>query len=183
MPTSAHVRSSRGVPPFVAAPLRGALLLGAALLAAAVTHAAEPVAPPNGARQQSTVVVPTAMKAAYENWGYAPAIVTRDGTIYVSGVVSGLHGTGSYEERYAAGFERALDAIGRVLKEAGASLDDVVDITTYHTDLARQLDTAVKVRMKKMNPPHPAWTAVGTSALAMPDGQTEIRVIAKRREP
>ena len=59
---------------------------------------------------------------------------------------------------------------------------DVVDITTYHTDIARQLDTAIEVRKKKMNPPHPAWTAIGTTALAVPDGQTEIRVIAKLPE-
>lgn len=158
------------------------LLAAVALLASTSVQAAEPAAAPGGARQQSKVIVPGMMKGAYDNWGYAPAIVTRDGTIYVSGIVSGLHGTGSYEERYAAGFERALDMIDRVLKEAGASLDDVVDITTYHTDIARQLDTAIKVRMKKMNPPHPAWTAIGTTGLAVPDGQTEIRVIAKLPE-
>jgi hypothetical protein len=30
-----------------------------------------------------------------------------------------------------------------------------------------------------MRPPHPAWTAVGTTALASPDGVTEVRVTAK----
>jgi enamine deaminase RidA (YjgF/YER057c/UK114 family) len=155
--------------------------LAAIALGAAVAVSGPALA--DGARQQSRVVVPAFMKQAYEGWGYAPAVVTRDGTIYVSGVVVGLQGTGTYEERYAAGFERALDTIDRVLKEAGASLDDVVDITSFHTDLARQLDTAVKVRMKNMNAPHPAWTAVGTTALAVPDGVTEIRVIAKLRAP
>jgi enamine deaminase RidA (YjgF/YER057c/UK114 family) len=159
--------------------LTAVALLGAAgLLAAAPSQAAEANAPA-GARQQSTVVVPEPARKAYEEWGYAPAIVTRDGTVYVSGVVVGLSGTGTYAERYAAGFERALQAIDQVLKQAGASLDDVVDITSYHTDIARQLDTAIKVRMKTMNPPHPAWTAVGTTGLAVPEGVTEIRVIAK----
>ncbi len=181
MSTDARATVRRSTRP----PRAVALLAHIALLAASAAHAAEPAATSGGARQQSQVVVPATMKGAYESWGYAPAIVARDGTIYVSGVVAGLHGTGTYEERYAAGFERALDTIGRVLAEAGASLDDVVDITSYHTDIARQLETAVKVRMKKMNPPHPAWTAVGTTGLAVPDGVTEIRVIAKRpaREP
>jgi hypothetical protein len=33
--------------------------------------------------------------------------------------------------------------------------------------------------MEVMCPPHPSWTAVGTTALAAPDGVTEIRVVAK----
>lgn len=131
----------------------------------------------DGGRQEAEVIVPEDRRSSYENWGYAPAIKVGD-TIYVSGVVSGLVGEGSYEERYARGFRRALEHIESVLKEAGASLDDVIDITSFHTDLQRQLEVAVKVRMEVMSPPHPAWTAVGTTALATPDGQTEIRVIA-----
>lgn len=163
--------------------LRHALLL--LVIASGAASAADPGPGPaasDGARQQSTVVVPSWMKQAYDGYGYAPAIVTRDGTIYVSGVIVALRGTGTYEERYAAGFERALGVIERVLTEAGASLDDVVEITSFHTDLQRQLTTATKARMAKMNPPHPAWTAVGTTALADPDGVTEIRVTAKRRD-
>ena len=131
----------------------------------------------DGGRQSAQVIVPEEMKSAYENWGYAPAIKVGN-TIYVSGVVSRLEGEGSYEERYARGFKSALEWIEKVLNEAGASLDDVVDITSFHTDLQRQLDTAVTARMEMMSLPHPAWTAVGTTALASPDGETEIRVVA-----
>lgn len=130
-----------------------------------------------GGRQKAEVVVPEEARASYENWGYAPAVKVGN-TIYVSGVVSMLEGEGTYEERYARGFKTALDWIEKVLNEAGASLDDVVDITSFHTDLQRQLEVAVKVRMEAMALPHPAWTAVGTTALASPDGVTEIRVIA-----
>jgi hypothetical protein len=31
---------------------------------------------------------------------------------------------------------------------------------------------------KAMSPPHPAWAAVGTTALATADGVTEIKVVA-----
>lgn len=130
-----------------------------------------------GSRQAAEVIVPEDRQASYDTWGYAPAIRAGD-TIYVSGVVSGLVGEGSYEERYARGFRRALEHIDAVLKEAGASLDDVIDITTFHTDLQRQLEVAVRVRMEVMSPPHPAWTAVGTTALATADGVTEIKVVA-----
>jgi enamine deaminase RidA (YjgF/YER057c/UK114 family) len=130
-----------------------------------------------GGRQEAEIIVPEEAKAAYENWGYAPAVKVGK-TIYVSGVVSLLEGEGSYEERYARGFRTALNWIEKVLNEGGASLDDVVDITSFHTDLQRQLEIAVKVRMEAMSPPHPAWTAVGTTALATPDGVTEIKVVA-----
>ena len=130
-----------------------------------------------GSRQQAQIIVPEEAKSSYENWGYAPAVKVGN-TIYVSGVVSRLEGEGSYEERYARGFKTALGWIEKVLNEAGASLDDVVDIASFHTDLQRQLDVAIKVRMEAMSLPHPAWTAVGTSALATPDGVTEIKVVA-----
>jgi enamine deaminase RidA (YjgF/YER057c/UK114 family) len=130
-----------------------------------------------GARQDAEIIVPAAAQQSYESWGFAPAIKVGN-TIYVSGVISGLDGEGTYEERYARGFVRALKRIEEVLAAAGADLDDIVEFTTFHTDLQRQLETAVKVRMENMNPPHPAWTAVGTTALASPDGMTEIKVIA-----
>jgi enamine deaminase RidA (YjgF/YER057c/UK114 family) len=149
-----------------------------AVLAAAPSAPGEDK-PREGARQQSRIVVPESTRAIYESWGFAPAVVARDGTIYVSGAVVRLDGEGSYEERYAAGFKKAIRRIEEVLAAAGASLDDVLDITSYHTDLARQLQAAVKARKEVMPPPHPAWTAVGTTALAVPDGVTEIRVIAK----
>jgi enamine deaminase RidA (YjgF/YER057c/UK114 family) len=130
-----------------------------------------------GARQDAEIIVPAAAQQTYESWGFAPAIKVGN-TIYVSGVISGLDGEGTDEERYARGFVRALKRIEEVLAAAGADLDDIVEFTTFHTDLQRQLETAVKVRMENMNPPHPAWTAVGTTALASPDGMTEIKVIA-----
>ncbi|MGF1606171.1 MAG: Rid family hydrolase [Rhodothalassiaceae bacterium] len=141
------------------------------------------VAQADGARQRAQVIVPDDARQTYETYGYAPAIKTEDGTIYVSGVIVGLTGEGSYEARYAAGFRQALEHIGSVLAEAGASLDDVVDITTYHTDLARQIGAAVQTRMEMMAKPHPSWTAVGTTGLAVPEGVTEIRVIAKAPPP
>ncbi len=132
-----------------------------------------------GSRQSAEIIVPESHRWAYDSWGFAAAVV-EDDVVYVSGVVSFLEGEGSYEERYARGFRHALAEIDSILREANASLDDVVDITTFHTDLARQIQTAVAVRMEVMNEPHPAWTAVGTTALAVPDGVTEIKVIAHR---
>ena len=153
--------------------LSGAFLLAGLI---AVFAPSSPVGA-EGSRQKAEIIVPDEARSSYESWGYAPAVKVGN-TIYVSGVVSRLEGEGSYEERYARGFRTALDWIEKILSEAGASLDDVVDITSFHTDLQRQLEVAVKVRMEAMSPPHPSWTAVGTTALATPDGMTEIKVVA-----
>ena len=131
----------------------------------------------DGSRQTAEIIVPADSKQLYESWGFAPAVKIDD-VIYVSGVIVVLEGDGSYEERYANGFRSALEQIEGVLSEAGADLDDVIEITTFHTDLQRQLQTAVAIRMQEMKPPHPAWTAVGTTALAIAEGVTEIKVIA-----
>jgi len=130
-----------------------------------------------GARQNAEIIVPERSQHTYDTWAFAPA-VKIDGVIYVSGVISGLEGEGTYEERYGRGFISALKRIESILVEAGASMDDIVEFTTFHTDIARQLETAVNVRKENMIPPHPAWTAVGTSGLASPTGMTEIKVIA-----
>ncbi len=133
----------------------------------------------DGGRQKAEIIIPEGWRQTYDNWGFAPAVRTEDGTIYVSGVVASLRGEGSYEEQYAEGFRAALETIANILETGGASMDDVVQLMTFHTDLARQVDTAVRVRKEMMNPPHPAWTAVGTTALVPPLGVTEIQVVAK----
>ncbi len=159
--------------------MRKVMTLGLAICVASFSLTSTRVAA-EGARQEATIIVPESSERSYESWGYAPAVAYGD-VIYVSGVVSFLEGEGSYEERYARGFETALMQIDAILKEAGSSLDDVLDITTFHTDLQRQILPAVKRRMESMSMPHPAWTAVGTTALATPDGVTEIKVVAHRK--
>jgi len=58
----------------------------AAALAFLVPHAVRTEDKPrDGARQQSRIIVPNdRAKSIYDTWGFAPAIVARDGTIYVS---------------------------------------------------------------------------------------------------
>jgi enamine deaminase RidA (YjgF/YER057c/UK114 family) len=64
--------------------------------------------------------------------GFADAIVTGD-TIYLSGVVAGVR---EGETDLQVGYTRAFERIGDILKKAGASWDDVAEITSFHTDPA-----------------------------------------------
>ena len=53
-----------------------------------------------------------------------------------------------------------------------------MDVTTFHTDPAKQLETVVAVRELVIgDPPYPNWTAVGVKCLAGFD--FEIKVIAR----
>jgi len=139
--------------------------------------AALPTAAHAGSRQQATVLLsedPGDRKFQQE-WGYADAVITGD-TVYLSGVVAGLR-PGETDLKLA--YERSFARIGEILKRSGASWDDVVDITTYHTDLTSQMPAIVAVKNKYIVAPPPAWTAIGVSRLIPGNGITEIKMVAK----
>lgn len=130
-----------------------------------------------GARQEATVVMPENPEARrfLEEWGFSDAIVTGD-TVYLSGVVVGMRGD---DPDLQAAYARAFERIGVTLKRAGASWDDVVDITSYHTDLTTQMPAIVAVKNRYVKAPFPAWTAIGVSRLIPDRGLTEIKLVAK----
>jgi enamine deaminase RidA (YjgF/YER057c/UK114 family) len=65
-----------------------------------------------------------------------------------------------------------------VLAAAGCSFDDVVDVTSFHTDPEAQFETMLAVRAEEIGaPPYPSWTAVGVNWLAGFD--FEIKVIVR----
>jgi len=132
-----------------------------------------------GARQDAkTFMAPDPGLAKIEaEWGFSDAIVTGD-TIYLSGVVAGVR-DGETDLRIA--YTRAFERIGETLKKAGASWDDVVDITSFHTDLTTQMPAMVAVKNGYIKAPFPAWTAIQVSRLIPPSGITEIKIIAKKR--
>lgn len=129
------------------------------------------------------VLMPTdpAALAQQTEHGYADAVIIGD-TIYLSGVIAApMPGDQGLEPVY----DRAFAAIGKTLARAGAGWADVVDITTFHTDLANQIMACSKVKSRYVKAPFPAWTAIGISSLFEPTGITEIKVVAHRpsRQP
>lgn len=130
-----------------------------------------------GARQDAKILMtpdPNALKWQQEI-GYADAVVTGD-TIYLSGVVASLK---EGETDLHPAYERAFQTLGDILLRAGASWDDVVEITSFHTDLTTQMPVMIEVKKRFIKEPHPAWTAIGVSRLIPARGLTEIRLIAK----
>src|SRR5262249_9416648 len=69
-----------------------------------------------------------------------------------------------------------------VLAAAGCTFEDVVDVTSFHTDPASQFEAFLAVRDAELGaPPYPNWTAVGVNWLAGFD--FAIKVVARIPTP
>ena len=123
-----------------------------------------------------SVVFPAGRQALYEHHRYSPA-VRADGFLFVSGQV-GSREDGSPEPDFEAQVRLAFANLQATLQAAGCTLDDIVDVTTFHTDPERQFDTVLAVKNEVFPAaPYPNWTALGVTWLAGFD--FEIKVIAR----
>lgn len=121
-------------------------------------------------------VFPANRHALYEAHGYSAAIRSQD-LVFVSGQV-GSREDGSPEPEFARQVERAFDNLKATLKAAGCTFDDIVDVTTFHTDPENQFETIMDVKNRIFSEaPYPNWTAIGVNWLA--GFEFEIKVIAR----
>lgn len=152
--------------------MRLALLLALPLVAVPLTAAGAQ------ARQQGTVLMSEneQIRRFQEEWGFSDAVVVGD-TIYLSGIVAGLR---EGDTDLQGAYDRVYRQIGEILRRAGASWDDVVDITSYHTDITAQMEAIVAVHRRYVRAPFPAWTAIDVDRLIPERGITEIKIVARR---
>ena len=122
-------------------------------------------------------IVPAGMEAVYQKIRYAPAVKVGN-TVYVSGQIGRDAEMKLVEDREAQ-IVQAFENLKSVLEAAGASLSDVVDLTTFHTDM-RDLPLFMDVRDRYLTAhPLPAWTAVGAHMLGGTAGYiVEIKAVA-----
>ncbi|AWZ20932.1 hypothetical protein RTM1035_04295 [Roseovarius sp. TM1035] len=121
-------------------------------------------------------IFPENRHALYEAHGYSAAVRSGD-HLFVSGQVGSLP-DGSPEPNFAKQVNLAFRNLDAVLTAAGASFDDIIDVTTFHTDPDTQFDAIMPVKNRYFPAaPHPTWTAVGVNWLAGFD--FEIKVIAR----
>lgn len=157
------------MPRALAVPTRTALALVA--LAFSLT-----AAPARAGGVDREIHVPAGWEGAYE-LGYAPVIRVGD-MVIVSGVPAG--GDGTYEDKIRRMYQR----VGDLLEAAGATFDDVVELTTFHLEPAdspafrAEFDEYMPIHREFFGDHRPAWTAVGTTALLSPTAVVEMRVIA-----
>lgn len=121
-------------------------------------------------------IFPANRHALYEAHGYSAAIRSGD-LLFVSGQV-GSREDGSPEPDFQSQVQRAFDNLGAVLEAAGCTFDDIIDVTTFHTDPENQFGAIMAVKQQVFSErPYPNWTAVGVTWLAGFD--FEIKVIAR----
>ncbi len=125
---------------------------------------------------QRQAIFPAERHALYEQHKYSAAIQSGD-LLFVSGQV-GSRADGTPEPDFERQVQLAFDNLENVLKAAGCTFQDVVDVTSFHTDPQTQFETFMAVREKNLGEaPYPNWTAVGVNWLAGFD--VEIKVIAR----
>lgn len=89
------------------------------------------------------VVFPPGRQALYERNHYSPA-VRSNGFLFVSGQI-GSREDGSPEPELEAQVRRAFDNLNAILKAAGCTFDDVVDVTVFIVDPESNFETIWKL--------------------------------------
>ena len=127
-----------------------------------------------GTKRQS--INPGATRALYDALHFSQA--TRvENTIWVSGQV-GIDAAMKPAKGMEAQARLAFQGLRSVLEAAGASLADVVELMTFHTDLRGEMQAFAAVKDDYFPDRYPSWTAVGVTQLALPELCVEIRAVA-----
>lgn len=134
-----------------------------------------------------TPVIPAVWQERSDSFEYSPAV--RAGDLLF---VAGQTGDDDYvaipdpEAQFVAAFE----ALGGILREAGCDFADVVELMTFHTStiepenpeepcaLFDHFGVFCEVKNRYIKGPFPTWTAVGTTALALPGLFVEVKATA-----
>lgn len=98
--------------------------------------------------------------------------------LYLSGQASidesgNIVGSGDFD----AQVKQTVRNVEKVLKAGGSSLDKVVKVNIYLTDM-KHFPKIMELREKYFTPPYPADTIVEVQALALPELMIEIEAIA-----
>jgi enamine deaminase RidA (YjgF/YER057c/UK114 family) len=124
-------------------------------------------------------VVPESGKSAYKHFHFSQAV--KSGSLLVCSGQIGTNPDHSVPESAEDEFRKAWQSVEEVLKEAGLGFEDIIEYTSYHVNLGKNMKAFMKVRDEVLSEPWPAWTAIGISELFIPGARVEIRVIAQLR--
>ena len=112
----------------------------------------------------------------FKKFGYSPAVRAGD-FLYVAGQI-GLNPDGSMPANDEGQIVNAFDRLKIVLEEAGASLDDIVELVSYHVGLQNHLGKFVEIKGRYIREPFPTWTSLEIAGLARPGLIIELKAVA-----
>lgn len=122
-------------------------------------------------------IIPPEVARAAEQLHMSPGIVSGD-HIFLTGTTGSLP-DGTMPQSAEEQFRSAFAKIGFVLGHAGADMDAIVDMTSYHVGLRDHFDLFDSIRRALFVPPYPAWTAIEAGGLRRVGAVVEIKVIAR----
>lgn len=138
---------------------------------------------------KTAIIATERMKRGWYDGAYhfSPAVRAGD-FLFLSGVVAGVRGedTPIGREAFKQELRRGFTTLQTILKAAGADTNNIVKITSFHVfdsplltvDKHDQVRAMAEVKGEFIEEPHPAWTAVGTTALLPDRGLVEIDIVA-----
>jgi len=121
-------------------------------------------------------LAPPGWEGSYHGLHYSPVVKLGDRVI-VSGIPASQ---GTDDEEKIRWMFAQLKAH---LAQAGATLDDVVELQSFHVakdhaEFQRRMEPVLKVHREVFTEHYPAWTAVGTTALFSEGAPMELRAEA-----
>lgn len=122
-------------------------------------------------------IIPDWMKPIYDSFHFAPAVIDGD-NLRCSGMI-GLRPDLSVPDDPTAQFTLAFQNLRGLLDEVGLTFADLTEMNTYHVGLQAHMQAFMAVKDTFVEPPYPAWTAVGITELAVPGALVEIQVTAR----
>ncbi|OGP66957.1 MAG: hypothetical protein A2031_03655 [Deltaproteobacteria bacterium RBG_19FT_COMBO_43_11] len=125
--------------------------------------------------KQKILINPKGTEAVYSAMQFSQAVRSGD-TVWISGQV-GMDDKWQIGKGIEAQARLAFQNLQNIIREAGGSLDDIVELTTFHKSMAGFKDFS-KVKSEFFSKDYPAWTAVGVTELVLPDLLVEIRATA-----
>ena len=112
----------------------------------------------------------------FEKFSYSATVRAGD-FVYVAGQI-GLNPDGSMPSDDETQIVNAFDRLKIVLEAAGCSLDDLVELVSYHVGLQKHLGRFVEIKNRYIRAPFPTWTILEIAGLARPGLVIEIKAVA-----
>jgi enamine deaminase RidA (YjgF/YER057c/UK114 family) len=122
------------------------------------------------------VFIPEGMEELCATYHHAPAMRVGN-LVWTSGQV-GMSDNGQIPDTVTEQAELAFQNLQRVLECAGATMDDVVELQTFHVGLPNGSAEFRAVKDRYFPNTTPAWTGLGVSFVALPGVLLEVKAVA-----
>jgi enamine deaminase RidA (YjgF/YER057c/UK114 family) len=123
-------------------------------------------------------VVSPGTTAFYDATGIPAAVIAPSGRrVHVTGQ-TGDRADGSFDDDLREQIRQTFVNVGGALEAAGASWEQVVELTSYHVGFREQIGYLLEVASEFLARPLPAWTAVGVVELFEEPAVVELSCVA-----